>query len=74
MKIVSAPGALVRDPVTQRVVSEHDPLTIDPLDVHWARLLIDGDVLPAPRRKPAAKAETHAEPPAPAAEAKEPRA
>lgn len=53
MQIIAAPGALVRDPVTNRVVSERDPLTVDPLDVYWARLLLDHDVLPAPSNDPA---------------------
>lgn len=48
MQILSAPGALVRDPVTKRVVSTTEPLEVDPADVHWARLLADGDLIAAP--------------------------
>jgi len=47
MRIVSAPDRLVRDPATRRVV-DTDPITINPTDVYWARLLADGDVVEAP--------------------------
>ena len=47
MRIVSVPGRLVRDPATRRVV-DTDPITINPTDVYWARLLADGDVVEAP--------------------------
>lgn len=59
MRIVSVPGRLVRDPVTRRVVDAAG-ITIDPTDVHWVRLIADGDVVEAPDElAPAAEAEPH---------------
>ena len=46
MQIVSVPGRLVRDPVTLRVVGS-EPITIDPTDFYWSRLIEDGDVADA---------------------------
>jgi hypothetical protein len=74
MQIIAAPGALVRDPVTNRVVSENVPLTVDPLDVHWARLLLDRDVLPAPSDDPAPPAQPAIAPAASSDSAEEPEA
>lgn len=48
MQIVSVPGRLVRDPVTKLPVDKTG-ITIDPNDLHWARLLADGDVAEAPK-------------------------
>jgi hypothetical protein len=47
MQIVSVPDRLVWDPATRRKVTD-DPITIDPTDTYWARLLADGDVAEAP--------------------------
>ncbi|MGI4764567.1 MAG: DUF2635 domain-containing protein [Janthinobacterium lividum] len=47
MDIVAVPGRLVRDPVTRRVVGA-EPVSIDPTQPHWVRLLADGDVVEAP--------------------------
>ncbi|WP_168727462.1 MULTISPECIES: DUF2635 domain-containing protein [Sphingomonas] len=47
MQIVAVPGRLVRDPETRRVVGD-DPISINPADPHWVRMLADGDVAPAP--------------------------
>jgi hypothetical protein len=47
MRIVSVPGRLVRDPATRRPVDETG-IDVDPTDLHWARLIADGDVAPAP--------------------------
>lgn len=47
MQIIAVPGRLVRDPETRRVVGD-DPLSINPADPHWVRLLADGDVTRAP--------------------------
>jgi hypothetical protein len=51
MKVVTAPGRAVRDPVTfipvppeGRDINEHD--------LYWARRLRDGDVVPAPPPDP----------------------
>lgn len=52
MDIVSVPGRLVRDPVTRRVV-DATPITINPSEPYWARLLADGDVVEAPAEQPA---------------------
>ena len=49
MIIESVPERLVRDPATRRVVDA--PITIDPTDVYWARLIADGDVREAPAAK-----------------------
>ena len=43
MRIVSVLGRLVRDPATRRPVDETG-IDVEPTDLHWARLLADGDV------------------------------
>jgi hypothetical protein len=72
MDIVEVPGRLVRDPATRRVIGA-EPVTIDPTQPHWVRLLADGDVVEAPSAP--APAPVSAEPdhqePAPAAPASE---
>lgn len=55
MRIVSVPGRLVRDPATRRPVTESG-IDVHPHDLHWARLLADGDVQLAPQPAPARKA------------------
>lgn len=52
MLIVSVPGRLVHDPMTNRVVDDGG-LEIDPTNVFWARLLADGDVKEATPAKAA---------------------
>ncbi|WP_174296535.1 DUF2635 domain-containing protein [Sphingomonas bacterium] len=47
MDIVAVPGRLVRDPATRRVVGE-EPVTINPAEPYWARLIADRDVAEAP--------------------------
>lgn len=49
MIIVSAPGRLVRDPATRRVVDAAG-ITIDPTDVYWSRLIADADVVEQPAK------------------------
>lgn len=73
MKVIPAPGAIVRDPVTKRVLDDHG-LVIDPDDPHWARLLKDKDVLPFARRKPAKPAPSPATEAPGAADTQEPTA
>lgn len=55
--VKAAPGALVRHPLTRQplphVGGPEDPVLVDDNDMHWARLLRDGDVIntkPAKRR------------------------
>lgn len=55
----AAAGALVRHPHTRQplpqIGGEEDPVQIDETDIHWARLLRDGDIVPI---KPAPKSRT----------------
>lgn len=48
MRIIPAPGRLVRDPETRRPVNGTEGLTIDPTNLYWARMLRDRDVVEAP--------------------------
>lgn len=47
MRIFAAPDRLVRDPETHLPLPT-DGKEVSPHDVHWARLLRDGDVVDAP--------------------------
>lgn len=47
MRIIAVEGRVARDPHTRRIV-DADGQDIDPADIHWARLLADGDVAEAP--------------------------
>jgi hypothetical protein len=53
MRIFEAPGRLVRDPATMRRLPA-EGLEVADGDVHWARMIADGDVGTAPpsARKP----------------------
>lgn len=64
MLIKAAAGALVRDPFTKlalpTVGGDDDPVEASDTDLHWARLLTDGDIVlcdpPAPAPAPAKSA------------------
>ncbi|WP_157218673.1 DUF2635 domain-containing protein [Flavisphingomonas formosensis] len=47
MRIIAAPDRRVRDPETKALVPD-DGQEVSEHDVYWARLLADGDVVPAP--------------------------
>lgn len=47
MQIIAAAGRRVVDPATRRRVGA-EPITVNPHHPHWARLIADGDVVPAP--------------------------
>jgi hypothetical protein len=49
MRVIPAPGLQVRDPATLQLVPA-EGLDIDATDLTWARLLKDGDVVPAPAK------------------------
>lgn len=53
--VKAAAGALVRHPHTRQafpqVGDDADPVEIDDSDLHWSRLLRDGDLVPQPHPK-----------------------
>lgn len=55
MHVIPAPGRLVRDPIT-KLPMPPEGADVDPDDLHWARRLRDGDVVPA--EKPATEQPT----------------
>lgn len=54
--VKAAAGALVRHPHTQQPLpqfpSDDDPVEVDETNIHWARLLRDGDIIPIPVLEP----------------------
>jgi hypothetical protein len=45
MKVYPAPGLKVRDPVTMSLLDENEGLEVAEFDLHWNRMLRDGDVV-----------------------------
>ncbi|CAJ2714079.1 DUF2635 domain-containing protein [Burkholderia pseudomallei] len=45
MKVYPAPGLKVRDPVTMNLLDENEGLEVAEFDLHWNRMLRDGDVV-----------------------------
>jgi hypothetical protein len=52
MKVYPAPGLKVRDPATMQLIDENEGLDVGEFDLHWNRLLRDGDVTLTPPAKP----------------------
>lgn len=52
MKVYPAPGLKVRDPATMQLLDENEGLEVAEGDLHWNRILRDGDVTLTPPAKP----------------------